>query len=213
MKSKKLRAIVGVVVVLIVVIFVVRSLSSESFTADKWANATPAMRDRLLEGLARDGILVGLSDEVVVEMLGDPDGSSYGRAMYYFRNEGRSRPCLVLSFAHDYTVASESLSSMGRTTSTEAFDEKTWRAGSPAKRLSMVRDLVASDRLKGMSRSQLHECLGKPDRETPSGPTIWYTKRYYDESGELKKRNAGGSKCLYIEFRSQRVVKAEFKGS
>ena len=120
---------------------------------------------------------------------------------------------LILSFARNGTVASESLSSMGGTTSTDAFDEKTWRGGTPVRRLSMVRDLVASHRLRGISRSQLHECLGKPDRETPSGPMVWYCGRYYDENGRLKKRYAGASKCLYISLRDQHVEKAEFEGS
>ncbi len=213
MKQKHALTISGVILIVVVIVFAMPRLSTESFTKDKWDNATPGTRDRLMDGLARSGILVGLSEEEVYEMLGDPDGSSHGRAMYYFRDEGRSHPCLILSFTRDGNVASESLSSMDGTTSTDAFNEETWRGGTPAERLSMVRDLLASHRCRGMSRLELYAFLGKPDRETPRGPTIWYCRRYYDESGDLKKRYAGASKCLYIVLRDQHVEQAEFKGS
>ena len=213
MKQKHVLPIFGIILVVVMVLLAMPSLLTEAFTKEKWDNATPNMRDRLMDGLARSGMLVGLSEEEVYEMLGDPDGSKHGRAMYYLRDEGQSGPCLILSFTRDGNVASESLSSMGDTTSHDAFDEETWQCGTPSKRLSMVQDLIASNRLRGLSRLEVYELLDTPDWETPGGPTIYYCGRYYDESGELKKRYAGISRCLYIELRDKYVEKAEFKGS
>lgn len=126
MKGKKLL-VISVVVVLLGTIFAIRILSIEAFTTDKWTNATPEMRDRLLDSLARGGRLIGLTEAEVTTMLGTPDGSSPSRGPYL--------------------------------------------------------------------------------------PKIWYTRRYYSEDGELKKRRAGISRCLYLRFRDGRVEKAEFVGS
>ena len=75
MKQKHALTVVGVLLLVVVIVFAMPRLLSESFTKDKWNNATPEMRERLMDGLARSGKLVGLSEEVVVEMLGDPDGT------------------------------------------------------------------------------------------------------------------------------------------
>ncbi|UCC31605.1 MAG: hypothetical protein JSU86_04860 [Phycisphaerales bacterium] len=187
--------------------------SNKPFTREKWINATPQMRDRLLESLARSGILIGLTEKEVYEKLGDPDGSSHGRAMYYFRDEGRSRPCLMFRFSRDGHVESRGLWSMGGTTSDAEFDAETWRHGTPADRLSMVRDLIASHPLEGMHRDDLYGLLGNPDRETPTGPKVWYCRRYYGENGEIKRRYAGISKCLYIWFSNGTVEEVRFTGS
>ena len=64
-----------------------------------------------------------------------------------------------------------------------------------------------------MHRDLLYQLLGEPDRETETGPKVWYTRRYYDEDGIMRKRYAGASKCLYVRFRDAQVYDAEFTGS
>jgi len=121
MKNRKFLTSVGILIVVIAILFAIRRFSTEQFTEEKWRSATPEMRDRLLLSLGRSGILSGLTKKNVYEMLGEPDGSSNGRA--------------------------------------------------------------------------------------------WYCRRYYGEDGEIKKRFAGISKCLYVSFQNGQVAKVEFTGS
>jgi hypothetical protein len=100
---------------------------------------------------------------------------------------------------------------MGGTTSDSDFDAELWLRGTPAQRLSMVRDLVASYALEGMSREDLYGFLGNPDHETPTGPKVWYCGRYYGENGEIRERHAGMSRCLYMLFFDGRVEKADLQ--
>jgi len=213
MKQKHTLRIIGVILVAVAIVLAMPRLFTESFTKEKWDNATPAMRDRLMDSLARSGTLIGLTEEEVYAMLGEPDGSSSGQAIYYFRTEDHPRPCLTFSFSHDGHVAARNLYAMSETTSNSKFDAEAWRDGSPSVRLSMVRDLVATHQLARMSREEVYALLGHPDRETLTGPKVWYCRRYYGENGEIRKRHAGASKCLYIYFREGRVEDAKFTGS
>ena len=210
---KHVKAIAVVLVLVAITVLAVWRPFHEPFTREKWMDATPQMRDRLLAELANSKMLVGLTEEEIYDLLGEPDGASHGQAMYYFRHNGRSRPCLIFRFTRDGHVESRRLSSMGGTTSRSKFEAETWRSGTPADRLSMVRDLISSQSLEGRHRDGLYVLLGDPDRETSTGPNVWYTRRYCDVTGEIKKRNAGASKCLYIHFRGGKVENAEFKGS
>lgn len=79
MKQVKLIG-VAILILVGVAVVIVCWPSNEPFTKEKWINATPQMRDRLMESLARGGILIGLTEKEVYEMLGDPGGSSHGRA-------------------------------------------------------------------------------------------------------------------------------------
>ena len=186
----------------------------EPFTKEKWIHATPQMRDRLMEGLAESGMLMGLTEGEVYELLGEPDGASHGGVSYALSHErGWSGPCLLFAFTRDGYVESAGLSSMGGTVSHANFEAEVWRDGTPADRLSMVRDLIASQPLEGMHSEDLYRLLGKPDHEPPTGHNIWFSRRYYGENGEIKKRLAGASKCLYIRFRDGRVEQARFTGS
>ncbi len=210
---KNVKAIAVVVLLVAVGVFAVWQPFREPFTREKWTDATPRMRDRLLAELARSEMLVGLTEQEVYNLLGDPDGESHGKAMYYFRLEGRSRPCLIFRFTRDGYVQSRGLSSMGGTTSSSKFEDETWRNGTPADRLSMVRDLIASHSLEGTHRNDLYALLGDPDRETSTGPLVWYCKRYHDKNGEIKKRLAGASRFLSIHFQDGKVQDVQFAGS
>lgn len=210
---RHVKAVAVVFVPVAVAVLYVWRPFHEPFTRERWVEATPQVRDRLLAELADSGILLGLTEEEVYDLLGEPDGGSDAQAVYEFRHEGRSRPCLIFRFNGGERVESQRLSSMEGTTSLSRFEAETWRFGTPADRLSMVRDLVASHSLEGMHRDELYALLGDPDRETPIGPSVWYTRRYYDPNGEIRKRHAGASKCLYINFRDGRIESAAFKGS
>ena len=211
--QKYVLPIFALVLTVAAVALVLPRFLPESFTKKKWDNATPARRDRLLHGLARSGILIGLPEEEIYAMLGKPDGSSSGQAIYYFRTEGHPRPCLAFSFSRDGHVTARNLYAVSGTTSNSEFDAESWRDGSPPVRLSMVRDLLATHQLAGMSREEVYALLGNPDRETQTEPKVWYCRTYYGENGEIKKRLAGASKCLYLYLRDGRVADAKFTGS
>ena len=52
MKQKHTIIIIGVMLVVAVIVYAMPRLLAEPFTKSKWDNATPEMRDRLLDGLA-----------------------------------------------------------------------------------------------------------------------------------------------------------------
>lgn len=194
-----------------------RWLYNEPFTKEKWNNATPAMRDRLLVSLARTEILVGLTEQEVYDMLGPPDGSSGGQIAYYLADQpdsSRFPAALVLGLTKDDVVRVQNLSGMGESQGSDKFIADIWRNAARDARYAMARDLSASQVLLGLKRQEVIELLGAPDRIYPTDPTItiWYTRRYL-QGGEVKKRYAGASRCLYIDIRNGRVAKAEFVGS
>jgi hypothetical protein len=192
-------------------------LYNEPFTKEKWNNATPEMRDRLLLSLSRTGILFGLTEQEVYDMLGPPDGSSGGRMVYNLGSPSDSScppAALVLEFTTDDIMRGQDLSCMGKSQRNDKFSPDAWRSGTSDEKYSMVRDLIASQVLLGLKRQQAIEVLGPPDKNLPTDPTIkvWYTRRYR-QGGEIKKRIAGASRCLYIHIRDGTVEKAEFVGS
>lgn len=213
MRRVKAISIAAVVLLVCMTVLSLCLRDGVEFSKEAWVNATPQLRDRLMEGLAGNRVLVGLSEFEVEAMLGEPDGASFGSAIYYFRPGERSRPCIIFDFTREGIVQSSRLSSMGGTVSEDKFDAEKWRTGKPADRLRMVLDLLATQSLVGMRSDDLYQFLGAPDRLIPTGPRIWYCQRYYGPDGKLRKRFAGASKCLYVFFRDGFAESAEYAGS
>ncbi len=117
MKNRGVRRVLGVVVLVVAILAGSRWFSNERFTKEKWINATPEMRDRLLQSLARSGILNGRTEQNVYEMLGEPDGASDGRVWYcrkYYDENGELKnrfagmsKCLYISFQDGQVAKAE----------------------------------------------------------------------------------------------------------
>lgn len=184
------------------------------FTFDEWRKAKPEQRDRFMAAIAESGVLVGKTEEEVYALLGEPDGASYGGAVYRLRDESKQcSPALVFRFTRDGRVRSRRLSCMGGTISYGEFNEERWRSGGREDRLAMVRDLVATVALEGMSREELYRLLGSPDQEYDPGPHIQYCQRYYGKDGTIRKGIPGASKCLWLTFSDGRVSHVRYAGS
>jgi len=144
-----------------------------------------------------------------VTLLGEPDGHLW-RAFYKL-GDPSSRSTIVVYLSDAGSVEGLNLSTFKCDVPTGPFDAKTWRTVSPEDRCGMARDLVDSKYFEGVSLDELRTALGEPSRVTSL--SYHYCGRYVDDTGKVRNRRAGISKCLYIEMDDGRVKSTEYAGS